>query len=361
MAECERFERGGNICICSTRRSFLLFCLLLLSVKSGSACPSQKNDDPRMFFVFGDSYADTGNAPPIASSWRFPYGLSWPGQPTGRFSNGIVKTDVLASEALCLSSPPPYAQFLNASLSGGINFAVAGSGTMQAFGTPPFSDQVDWFSGYVDSEFFSPHLLKNAVVFVSISGNDYAVYNGTTLQGYLPLVTQVVDLIERNLRQLYTLGVRNFMVSSVAPLRCLPARTASTGYTECPTNNTVDRVISAHNLLLRRTISSLIKASKDSNFILLEQTKALSYILKHLSDFGLTEGLRPCCTGSCGETDANGNLLYTVCDDPDKHLFWDYFHPTQAGWKAVVDLYSRSTRPGFTRFSPSLAAWADNL
>ncbi|OAE19696.1 hypothetical protein AXG93_411s1020 [Marchantia polymorpha subsp. ruderalis] len=269
-----------------------------------SACPSQKDDDPRTFFVFGDSYADTGNAPFIASSWRSPYGLSWPGRPTGRFSDGIVKTDVLASEALCLPSPPPYAQILNASLSGGINFAVAGSGTMQAFGTPPFGDQVDWFSGYVDSKLFSPYLLKNAVVFVSVSGNDYAVYNGTTLQGYLPLVTQVVDLIERNLRQLYTLGVRNFMVSTLAPLRCLPARTASTG---------------------------------------------------------LTEGLRPCCTGACGETDETGKHLYEVCDDPNKYLFWDYFHPTQAGWKAVVNLYSRKTRPGFTRISPSLAAWADNL
>lgn len=49
---------------------------------------------PKTLFVFGDSYADTGNTPVIISpSWRFPYGITFPGKPTGRFGDGRVSTD----------------------------------------------------------------------------------------------------------------------------------------------------------------------------------------------------------------------------------------------------------------------------
>ena len=56
-------------------------------------------------FVFGDSYADTGNHDKLDSRinligeannrpWREPYGMTWPRSPFGRYSNGRVFTDV---------------------------------------------------------------------------------------------------------------------------------------------------------------------------------------------------------------------------------------------------------------------------
>ncbi len=45
-------------------------------------------------FVFGDSYADTGNtAKSNSASWKDPYGITFPGKPAGRFSDGRVLTD----------------------------------------------------------------------------------------------------------------------------------------------------------------------------------------------------------------------------------------------------------------------------
>ena len=47
-------------------------------------------------FVFGDSYVDTGNwRKSISSSWKEPYGSTFPGKPTGRFSDGCVLTDYI--------------------------------------------------------------------------------------------------------------------------------------------------------------------------------------------------------------------------------------------------------------------------
>lgn len=51
---------------------------------------------PSKLFVFGDSYADTGNNKKSeANSWKYPYGITFPGKPAGRFSDGRVLTDYL--------------------------------------------------------------------------------------------------------------------------------------------------------------------------------------------------------------------------------------------------------------------------
>ena len=71
---------------------------------------------PTKLFVFGDSYADTGNIRKnLANSWKDPYGITFPGKPAGRFSDGRVLTDyigtssyshiksVLSTQIICLS------------------------------------------------------------------------------------------------------------------------------------------------------------------------------------------------------------------------------------------------------------------
>lgn len=55
-----------------------------------------KHGPKPMLFVFGDSYADTGNIrKSLSSSWKQPYGLTFPGKPAGRFSDGRVLTDYI--------------------------------------------------------------------------------------------------------------------------------------------------------------------------------------------------------------------------------------------------------------------------
>lgn len=57
-------------------------------------------------FVFGDSYVDTGNTRiDQPGSWKNPYGITFPGKPAGRFSDGRVLTDYIGkSSSLSLSS-----------------------------------------------------------------------------------------------------------------------------------------------------------------------------------------------------------------------------------------------------------------
>ncbi|KAK2655175.1 hypothetical protein Ddye_008227 [Dipteronia dyeriana] len=51
---------------------------------------------PSKLFVFGDSYADTGNiGRSFGGSWKEPNGNTFPGKPADRFSSGRVLTDYL--------------------------------------------------------------------------------------------------------------------------------------------------------------------------------------------------------------------------------------------------------------------------
>lgn len=52
----------------------------------------------KKLFVFGDSYVDTGNTRKgVPGSWKDPYGVTFPGKPAGRFSDGRVLTDFIGT------------------------------------------------------------------------------------------------------------------------------------------------------------------------------------------------------------------------------------------------------------------------
>lgn len=73
---------------------------MLCVIKVAGGCPgdgSQRLERGKLqLFAFGDSYADTGNLPSsFSKSWKFPYGITFPGKPSGRFSDGRVLTDYI--------------------------------------------------------------------------------------------------------------------------------------------------------------------------------------------------------------------------------------------------------------------------
>ena len=68
------------------------------------ASPSPTTAQQQQLWVFGDSYADTGNlgdlGRELTHAWYDPYGATFPGRPTGRFSDGRVLTDFIGTVRL---------------------------------------------------------------------------------------------------------------------------------------------------------------------------------------------------------------------------------------------------------------------
>lgn len=139
--------------------------------------------------VFGDSTVDTGNnnfIKTLAKGNHFPYGMDFPGHvPTGRFSNGKLAIDFIASTLNLKDTVPPFLDpnLSNEELLTGVSFASGGSGfddlTTILSGAIPVSKQIEYFKGYVAKlksiagENETRKIVGDALVIVSAGTNDF--------------------------------------------------------------------------------------------------------------------------------------------------------------------------------------------
>ncbi|XP_059076190.1 GDSL esterase/lipase At5g03610 isoform X2 [Cryptomeria japonica] len=200
----------------------LFFLITILSLFAGRG----NAEKARALFVFGDSYADTGNQDPynqsVNQAWRRPYGLTWPGYPAGRFSSGKIQTD-LWGDILGLPVPIPYellkshkCKVIAKKIRQGVNFAVGGSGIFRDYGFTTVPQQVKQFKKLIGgSQGFDSHKLSRSVVLISVAGNDYGAFlsrsNGS-IKGLIDLVNPVVSGIIEAVKDLYESGLGNFAV-----------------------------------------------------------------------------------------------------------------------------------------------------
>ncbi|XVF55685.1 hypothetical protein PTKIN_Ptkin06aG0056700 [Pterospermum kingtungense] len=295
---------------------------------------------PKKLFVFGDSYVDTGNNQKVwADSWKVPYGITFPGKPTGRFSDGRVLTDFIA-KFLSLKTPIAYSQRKKLGISPyyGMNFAFGGTGVFDTMSPEPnMTTQIDFFQQLLHDSVFTEWDLKNSLALVSVAGNDYQAYItlNNSAPGFQDFIKSVVSQLTVILERIHKLGVRKIAVSSLEPLGCLPFRTADSSFTHC--NQTDNDLVDFHNKLLVQAVKDLNKQTNTKSFFILDIDKAFWTVLDHEA---FENQLQPCCIGnsggySCGNVDENGKKQYTLCSDRKLKFFWDTFHPTQEGWTAV--------------------------
>ncbi|XP_042460475.1 GDSL esterase/lipase At5g03610-like [Zingiber officinale] len=331
--------------------SLLLMSKLLLgaAILQANGCPQQCGNHSKLF-VFGDSYADTGNLGQrlgrnIARSWFPPYGMSFPHKPTGRFSDGRVLTDFVAS-SMRIGSPVPYrmrrAPGASQLASYGMNFAVAGSGV---FDTGNFQRnlalQIDQFESQIDSGVFSGCDVRASAALVAVSGNDYLHLAQRDPHYLLHLdrfMSALFAELKRDLKRLERLGVGRVMVTNLHPVGCTPYYTRPTNYTRCSAD--VSSAVAEHNRRLRELMSELGRGGAASSFFGLDVHGAISSLLRQAEKFG--KPLAPCCESrgegdSCGQVDEEGKEVYRVCGRPEEHLYWDAVHPTQAAWAAAFE------------------------
>lgn len=176
--------------------TLLLLMLLLILPQTQIHAKASQQKFPAIL-VFGDSTVDTGNNNHIPTLFRgnhHPYGRAFPGRlPTGRFSDGKLVPDLLASIIGLKETVPP---FLDPSLSDqdivtGVSFASAGSGyddlTASLSHVIPVSKQPDYFRKYVHrlngvvGEKEARRIVAGALVLVSAGTNDF-LFNFYDLQ-----------------------------------------------------------------------------------------------------------------------------------------------------------------------------------
>ncbi|CAN6335366.1 unnamed protein product [Urochloa humidicola] len=331
-----------------TKLVFTACVLLLLAVSVVECRPhpehGHRNKD-RMLFVFGDSFVDSGNRPPsqTAPQWSYPYGISDSAHhknATGRFSDGLVQSDFLARILGRVDESPPPSRLREANEvdPSGVNFAMAGSGALVASpgeDSSSLATQVAQFRRLVRHGIVDQVDLDDSVALIAFSGlRDYRSITvaDSTSNDMRALVEQVTDAIVESVKELQ--GVSKVLVNSVPPIGCQPFRASVYNYAHCDgLGNTLSDM---HNAALRRKLDALQDDDDDYDVMVLDIHAAFADVVRNRYS--------PCCAetsstgdGYCGQVDANGNALYTLCTDPDNYFYWDYVHPTQAAWEAVMD------------------------
>ncbi|GAB2272202.1 hypothetical protein Dimus_007022 [Dionaea muscipula] len=309
-------------------------------------------------FVFGDSYADTGNnARTISESWKSPYGISWPGKPAGRWSDGFVFTDYIA-KYMRMRSPVTFRSWKNhgpEKLKYGVSFAYGGTGVFDTDAPyPNMTAQINLLRRLVKQGVYNSHDLRNSVALVSLVGNDYAYYvanHGFDVGGVLQFQDKLIAQLVHNVKRIRGMGVKQVMVTGLPPLGCLPRFTKSRNYT-C--NDEFNLLVDFHNGDLNETIGNM-NVNETLKHHGMDYTP---YIYVDLSApfLSLLNGTVPpsgkpalekpfeaCCMGVtedyyCASVEKNGTKMYTLCDDAGAKLFWDRSHPTQRGWSEVMYL-----------------------
>ncbi|KAK4419354.1 GDSL esterase/lipase [Sesamum alatum] len=303
---------------------------------------------PTKLFVFGDSYADTGNIrKSLGNSWKEPYGSTFPGKPAGRFSDGRILTDYLA-KFLGVKSPWAYTwmKLGGKKLRNGMNFAYGGSGVFNTLGDllPNVTTQMDFFEKLMNESLYTKRDLQSSVVLLCLAGNDYAAYvlKDGSVQGLQKFIPKVINQLTLDLKRIKALGATKVAVTSLEPLGCLPRMTQMSAFQQC--NVTQNLAVGYHNFLLQQAVEKLNNETRTSTFFILDLYNSFTSVLEQKGDsqgiLKFETPLKPCCMGInsgywCGSLDEKGAKMYTVCSDPKSAFFWDASHPTEAGWRAV--------------------------
>lgn len=322
-------------------------------------------------FILGDSLIDNGNNNYLASIAKanyFPYGIDF-GRATGRFSNGMTVVDY-GARYLGLPFPPPYLSLESntAKILQGVNYASAAAGILDVTGRHygsrvTFNGQIGLFAKTVKYQLpllipdpaALSHFIAASVFVINIGSNDYinnyllpSMYTTSRRYSSESFADLLTVTLTQQLKNLYLLGVRKFLLVGIGPLGCIPSQMYQAG----SNGGCVERVnnlVSALNRRLLPLTTSMTSTLPGSFFVYQNTYDTFNDMVQNPSRYGFTVTNQACCGHGRFGGAWTCTPLQLPCLARDKYIFWDSFHPTQAS-NAIIA--SRCYSPSATDCYP---------
>ncbi|KAK3132560.1 hypothetical protein QOZ80_6AG0524470 [Eleusine coracana subsp. coracana] len=338
----------------------LLLVQLLLQVPEGvHGAGSIGKMNISAIYIFGDSIVDPGNNNNRITEAKAnfpPYGQDFPGGiATGRFSNGLVPGDMLASKLGVKELLPPYLGHnlqLNDLLTG-VAFASGGSGydplTSTLSTAISNTGQLELFQDYKEKltalvgEEEMTRVISQGVFFTVMGANDIANnYFTVPLRRHQYDVSSYVDFLVSSAvnftMTLNDMGAKRIGFVGIPPMGCCPSQRTLAGgpSSECePLRNQASALF---NTRISREIDRL-NAERNiygSKFAYIDIYYNLLDLIQNPTLYGFTEVSEGCC----GSTVLNAAIFiayHSACPNAIDYIFWDGFHPTEKAYDIVVD------------------------
>ncbi|CAN4099871.1 unnamed protein product [Withania somnifera] len=304
-------------------------------------------------FVFGSSIVDSGNnnflVNSLAKANYLPYGIDFPLGPTGRFTNGKNVIDILGDN---LKLPLYIPTFNDPSTKGskiihGVNFASGGSGILDDTGAIAgevisLNQQIRNFENVTLPELEEQlgcngkKLLKNYLFVVGSGGNDYSLNyflglpnTNITIQDFTANLTITFS---HQLKRLYDLGARKFVVMALYPNGCSPmARALNPNITGCV--QALNNAALLFNTNLRNLVDSLRLQMPGSELVFVNSYNIILDILKNPTPKGFNDTKNPCCEVATIAGGGTGTLCKrggNSCSKRNTYVYFDGLHTTEA-------------------------------
>ncbi|KAF8032144.1 hypothetical protein BT93_D1156 [Corymbia citriodora subsp. variegata] len=344
---------------CNAQRFFWRALVLFLSLHAHQAHSLKRtralDNTVSAFIVFGDSTADPGNNNKLKTVFKSnfpPYGRDFANQvPTGRFTNGRLTSDFMASYIGVKDYVPAYFEpnLTFEDLKTGVSFASAGSGydplTPKLSNVVSLPKQLEYFKEYKKrlmsrmGKQRMMHHINKAVFLLSAGTNDFVV-NYFTLpirrQSFTIATYQqfVLQHLKDHIKGLWDEGARRMVVSGLAPMGCLPIMitlNSNNGLLHRGCLDQFSSVAREFNALLQVELASMQSslAQQGSRIYYADVYNPANDMIQRFPSYGFDQALSGCCGTGLLETSYLCNPDSYVCPDASKYVFWDSIHPTE--------------------------------
>ncbi|KAF3335211.1 GDSL esterase/lipase EXL3-like protein [Carex littledalei] len=311
--------------------------------------------------VFGDSIVDPGNnndlKTPIICNFP-PYGQNFYGhKATGRFSNGKIPTDFIASGLGVKDLLPPYVGYplTPQDILTGVSFASGATGfdplTPVIVNVIPMMDQLKLFAEYkeklkaIAGEQKAAKILSEALYVICVGTDDVAnTYFTTPFRVIDYDIPSYVNLLVSHagtfIKQLHAMGARKIGYVGLPPIGCVPSQRTVGGGLERNCEPKRNYAAQLYNYKIQGEIDNILKETgrKDTKITYIDIYNILLDIIQRPGFYGFEEATKGCCgTGLIEVTKLCNSKTAKTCSDVTKYVFWDSFHPTEKAYKAIVN------------------------
>ncbi|XP_057449254.1 GDSL esterase/lipase EXL3-like [Lotus japonicus] len=311
--------------------------------------------------VFGDSIVDTGNNNYITTQVKcnfLPYGRDFGGgnQPTGRFSNGLVPSDIIAAKFGIKKLLPPYLDpnLQLQDLLTGVSFASGGAGydplTSELTSVISLSDQLDMFREYKQKikeavgENRTTAIISQSIYIVCMGSDDIAnTYTQspiTRVRFDIPSYTDLMASQASNfLQELYRLGARRIGVFGVPAIGCVPSQRTMHGGIHRTCSDSENQAAILFNTKLKSQMDALQNKFPETTLIYLDIYNPLLYLIQNGAKYGFEVTDKGCCgTGDIEVSKMCNRYSLKTCSDSSSYIFWDSYHPTEEAYHAICSI-----------------------